>query len=153
MAQPQALREDFYNNHAKRLANSYRILLGEPLLTLAKPTINQLYDAPFALVSHGVGEDPVFNFGNRRALEIFKYSWAQFTCLPSRYSAERLDREQRQILLDQVTEQGFIRSYTGIRIAADGSCFKIYDATVWNLTDEEGTYAGQAAKIERIELI
>ena len=102
---PEALNNNFYIQHTRHMAESYRQLLGESLMEVEASTIFQLYDAPFALVSHGIEKDPVFNFSNRRALEIFKYSWKQFTQLPSRYSAEQLDREQRQLLLDSTLEK------------------------------------------------
>jgi hypothetical protein len=54
-------------------------------------------------------------------------------------------REERQLLLDTVEQQGYIDDYRGVRIAATGQRFEIDRATVWNLPGPEGKAAGQAA--------
>ena len=48
-------------------------------------------------------------------------------------------------LLQEVTTHGFISEYSGIRIAADGRRFRIRGALVWNVYDDRGDAAGQAA--------
>ena len=73
-------------------------------------------------VQHGTEPDPVFFYGNRLALELFGMDFAAFTRLPSRFSAEPLLREERALLLERVTRDGFIDDYSGIRIAACGRC-------------------------------
>ena len=97
---PSDLEKVFFNQHASDLQRSYHALFGTPLLdayaTETSPSIIDLYNAPFALLSHGAEADPIFNFGNQRALELFAYSWEAFTALPSRLSAEPLTREERQ---------------------------------------------------------
>lgn len=103
--------------------------------------------APFALVSHGVEADPVFNYANRTALQLFEMSWETMTNLPSRLSAGPMDRAERANLLERVGRDGYIDDYTGMRIAGSGRQFKIVNATVWNLLDEHGAYYGQAAMI------
>ena len=103
------------------------------------------YEAPFALLSHDTREDPIFVYGNRTALRLFELDWNAFIALPSRLSAEPLARDERQRLLDRVTQYGYIDDYSGVRVSATGRRFTITGATVWNLTDEGGTYAGQAA--------
>lgn len=178
---PQQLAIPFYRKHAINLNRSYSFLLGKPLLTpedgqesiaeidaggyvdcyvdcyadryaeSGAPSIYDLFDAPFALVSHGIEADPIFNFANRKALDIFGYSWEAFTGLPSRLSAEPMAREERQHLLDQVTTKGYIDDYSGVRIASDGGRFRIVNAVVWNLLDEKGKHVGQAAKIDQVE--
>jgi hypothetical protein len=54
-------------------------------------------------------------------------------------------RDARARLLEEVTRNGYIDNYAGIRIAKSGRQFRIDRAAVWNLTDTLGRYAGQAA--------
>ena len=126
--------------------------MDQPLITVdsgAIERIEALFAAPFALVSHGVEADPIFNFGNQVALSLFELTWEQFTALPSRESAEPVNQAERQRLLEQVTQNGYISDYRGVRISATGKRFLIEDATVWNLVDELGRYRGQAAMFDK----
>lgn len=145
---PEILSSEFYRLHAEHLCNSYEKLTGKPLLSDSAdnvPLIKRLFDAPFALLSHGTQDDPVFNFGNRTALQHFEFCWDEFITLPSRKSAEPVNREERARLLSEVTEKGFIENYSGIRISSTGKRFMICQAIVWNLYDDKGAYYGQAA--------
>ena len=65
--------------------------------------------------------------------------------MPSRETAEADAREVRERLLSQVREHGITRQYTGVRISKSGKRFLIENATVWNVTDDEGRLLGQAA--------
>jgi hypothetical protein len=98
---------------------------------------------------HGVEDDPVFNYANQTALELFEMSWEQFTILPSRHSAEPASREERARLLAQVSNHGYIDNYAGVRISSSGRRFLIEDAVVWNLIDDRGSYHGQAAVFDK----
>lgn len=139
---------DFLSRHSRILCASYcrwtgKVLLGDENVNLTEA----LFHAPFAVVSHGTEADPVFNYANLKAQQLFGMNWDEFTKLPSRFSAEPLDREDRARLLERVERYGFIDHYSGIRIAKDGSRFMIRNAIVWNLLDENGDYYGQAARI------
>ena len=72
-------------------------------------------------------------------------SWDEFVRTPSRLSAEPVNRSERQQLLAQVAEHGFIDHYRGVRISKKGARFMIKNAVVWNLTNDRGDYKGQAA--------
>ena len=48
-------------------------------------------------------------------------------------------------LMAAVTARGFIDDYAGIRITRTGRRFRIHRATVWNVVDDSGAAAGQAA--------
>ena len=54
-------------------------------------------------------------------------------------------RDERQRLLERVTQRGFIDDYAGVRISATGLRFRIEKAVVWNLIDAQGRRHGQAA--------
>jgi hypothetical protein len=104
-----------------------------------------LWNAPRAIVAHGTEADPVFFYGNRLALELFEMSFEDFTRLPSRFSAEPLERDARARLLERVARQDYVDDYAGVRISDKGKRFMIEAATVWNLIDEAGNHRGQAA--------
>jgi len=112
-----------------------------------------VFAAPFVLVSHGTEADPVLNYGNAAALALWETSWEELTRTPSRLTAEAPNREERARLLDAVTSRGFIDDYSGVRISKTGRRFRIAQATVWNLLDENGVYAGQAAAFSRWEFL
>lgn len=103
--------------------------------------------APFAVVSHDTRPDPVFNYANQQALNLFGMNRAEFIALPSRLSAETINQAERARLLDRVTRHGYIDDYSGVRIAKSGRRFMIRNATIWNLLDADGRHYGQAALI------
>lgn len=131
------------------LVESYHRLTGKQLLEGVPVDIAALrtavWNAPRAIVAHGTEDDPVFFYGNRLALQLFEMSFEEFARLPSRLSAEPLAQEAREKLLAKVAQQGYVDSYSGMRIASSGRRFMITDCTVWNLADEQDGYYGQAA--------
>src|SRR5512139_2608769 len=142
----------FLQRHVEILCASYRHWTGRSLLdTHIEPAdaVAALRTAPFAVVSHGTQAEPVFNYGNQLALQLFEMSWDEFTALPSRLSAEAPNQAERARLLAAVTRQGYIDNYAGIRIARSGRRFMIRDATIWNLLTSAGEYYGQAALIRQ----
>ena len=129
------------------LAGSFERLTGKRLVD--NPSSDGLWNAPRVIVAHGTEADPVFFYGNRMALQAFDMDFSEFTRLPSRYSAEAVNREERFRLLARVSRDGFIDDYSGVRISATGRRFRIEQAVVWNLVDAEGIIQGQAATFER----
>ncbi|KZM45987.1 MEKHLA domain-containing protein [Marinomonas sp. SBI22] len=147
-----SLTSPFYIEHGVRLVESYKRLTSNDLLTYngmnsdaSLSIIEQLDNAPFVLLSHGLGDDPIFNFGNKSALELFEIDWQGLTKMPSRLSAETINQADREYLLETVTRQGYIDDYSGVRISAKGKRFMIKQAIVWNIIDAKGGYFGQAA--------
>lgn len=146
----------FLYQHVGLLLLSYKKLTGRNLIdsdASIKDLAEKIYFASFALVSHGTGDDPVFNYGNKTALKLFEMNWNDFTQLHSRKSAEPINREERTKLLKRVTEDGFIDDYSGVRISSSGKRFEIKDAIVWNLVDENGFYRGQAATFDNWKIL
>ena len=149
---PQAVRllqeRPYLAAHARALLASFRALLGRDLIKPGQDDAHDamaLYDAPFALLSHGTEPDPILNFGNGIALELWERDFSAFTRIPSRLTAEPVLFEARKALLEIVTRQGFIDNYSGVRISANGRRFEIAQAIVWNVSDHEGRALGQAA--------
>ena len=127
------------------LTQSYARAVGRPLLADGQDAAWLYNDAPFAVLAHNTAADPVFVYANRTAQACFEYGWDEFVTLPSRLSAEAPNREERQLLLDAVTRDGFISNYRGMRIAKSGRRFWIEGGTVWQLIDDDGQTRGQAA--------
>jgi len=101
--------------------------------------------ASHPVLAHNTDPDPRFIYANKAAQACFEYGWDEIVSLPSRLSAEPVDREERQRLLDDVARQGFTTGYSGWRIAKSGRRFFIEDGVVWQLIDEDGAVRGQAA--------
>ena len=149
-------KKDSVIAHSATLVRSFRRFTGRDLLPgLFNPLglSKNLFNAPFVLVSHGTEADPVLNYGNRAALNLWEMSWEELTRTPSRLTAEMPEREERARLLSAVTERGFIDDYSGIRISKSGRRFRIAKATVWNLITERGEPCGQAATFDRWEFL
>jgi hypothetical protein len=130
------------------VADSYRQILGQNLIDSVdtpEELAKALFYAPFVLVSHGIQADPIFNYGNQTALQLWSLSWDEFIKTPSAASAEPIAREERAIMLQQAKEQGYIENYQGVRISSKGQRFLIKQVTLWNVTDESGQKCGQAA--------
>ncbi len=144
---PDIQSNPFYIAHGHLVFQNFASLTGKPLLTSEsdKEIISAIDQAPFALVSHGAGDAPIFNYGNQIALALFEMEWEDFTALPSRKSAEPLHRDERQRLLQEVATKGYIDNYSGVRISSSGKRFLIENAIVWNLIDLDGDIHGQAA--------
>lgn len=134
-------------DHVNLLRDSLRQHTGRELVNPGLDAISAakaIYDAPYVVVSHNAAADPVFNYGNKTALELFELTWQELTTLPSRQSAEPPNQAERARLLEAVSTQGFIDNYSGVRISKSGRRFVIKQVTVWNLI-KAGNYWGQAA--------
>ena len=145
-------KNSFLVEHVVDMRNSYRQLLLKDLIPDIQSDAQfarQLFHAPFAVVSHDTASDPVFNYANLKALELFALSWQDFICLPSRLSAEPVNQAERDRLLAEVTEKGYIDHYQGVRISSTGKRFLIKNAVVWNLFDKNQCYKGQAARFDQ----
>ena len=139
----------FREDHAILLQQSYYQLTGRDLSGRSETDPGPgLYFSSRVIVSHDSVDDPVFNYANQAALDLFEMDWETFTALPSRLSAEQPRQEERQRLLTGVAEKGFIDNYTGVRISQSGRRFFIRNATVWNV-QQEGRLIGQAAVFDR----
>ena len=136
------------------LLNSYRDWLGAELIPRRDNMEEEamaLYTAPFVVVAHGVGVDPLLTYGNQVALKLWEMDPETLVKTPSRLTAEPGLQEERAKFMQQTARDGFARGYTGIRISRSGKRFRIIDATVWNLHEPQGNYVGQAAKFARWE--
>ncbi|MFM8552098.1 MAG: MEKHLA domain-containing protein [Nitrospiraceae bacterium] len=133
---------------AQRLLDSFHHWTGRDLIErngTIEEQAGRLFAAPFVVVSHGTEPDPVLNYGNQIALELWNMEWAEFSRTPSRLTAEPDDRAERERMLAQAAAHGFIDDYRGVRISKTGRRFLVEQALVWNVVDAAGTKIGQAA--------
>ena len=130
------------------LADSFARLTGRPLAPGG-----DIWNAPAAIVAHGTQDPPRFFYGNAQALALFRMSPAQFIGLPSHLSAESNLREERAAMLARLEAEDVVTGYHGVRIAADGTRFRIRDAVIWNLRDASGQRHGQAAWFATWEML
>jgi len=130
------------------LLDSYRHWIGNDLIRWtadAKQRARTLFEASAVVVSHGVEPDPILNYGNQTALDLWELSWEQFIKTPSRLTAEPDDRAERERMLTQARAKGYYDGYRGVRISSTGKRFLVERALIWTVIDPAGRPIGQAA--------
>lgn len=132
---------------------SWKHHLGDDLIDNLVDDILSIEYAPFGMLIHNGGADPIFQYGNVRAREIFGYTLDELCALPSRLSAEPAHRDERERMLHQAKSSGYFDGYQGVRVRKDGRRFLIQQATIWDVLDAQGGVIGQAAKIPHIQWI
>lgn len=128
--------------------DSYRHWIGRELIERAGGAAFQsqtLFEWPAVVVSHGTEADPILNYGNRAALDLWEMTWEQLVKTPSRLTAEPVNRAEREWMLEQARLRGYIDTYRGVRISSAGRRFLVDNAIVWNVLDPQGQRLGQAA--------
>ena len=147
-------RQDMTIQQTQRLLYSFQYWTGQPLLERIGSQIEQaqsLFEANFVVVSHGTEADPIFNYGNGKALELWELSWEELTRTPSRKTAEPVAQAERSQMLAEAANRGFISHYCGIRISSKGRRFRINDGIIWEVIDQSGRRYGQAAVFSKYE--
>ena len=142
--------------HSELLCRSFQHWLGKPLLPSVvgqqlspEAQAQALFEAPFVVVSHGTQADPIFNYGNAKALELWELDWEALTTMPSRETAEGEEQPDREKMLEQAKAQGYFDGYVGDRTTGSGKRFRMEDGLIWTLLDEAGNYRGQAARFSQ----
>jgi hypothetical protein len=133
---------------SQRLLDSFRHWTGRDLLDRSGSIEEQaeaLFTAPFIVVSHGTETDPILNYGNQVALDLWEMTWEQLIEMPSRHTAEPVNQQERARMLQLVGQHGYYDRYRGVRISSTGRRFLVEEALVWNVIDELGRCIGQAA--------
>ncbi len=141
----QRLLQSFEHWTGRSLLNSSALNLSANVSAQLERLAQNLFEAPFVVVSHGIEEDPIFNYGNRQALELWESDWQSFTQMPSRRSAAPVEREAREQLLAEARQEGYTSNYRGIRTSSTGQQFWIENVILWNILDEQQQHCGQAA--------
>ena len=137
------------------ILNSFEKMTGKSIIERTNPEfyLQKIEEGEFALVSHNGASDPILNYGNKFALKLWEMDWYEFIKTPSKKTAEPEIRFNRKEMLSIVSKQGFIDQYEGIRISSTGKRFKIKNAVIWNVLDENGKFLGQAAYFNSVEFL
>jgi len=144
----QPWMENNWLEHTQVMLNSFRRFVGRDLIQRTGDPVQEarrIFEVPFVVVSHGTQEDPVMNYGNRAALDLWEMDIPTLTSMPSRLTAEPMHRDERDQLMARAARDGFVDDYRGVRISSTGTRFLIEEAIIWNLVNEEGIRVGQAA--------
>ncbi|KAK3252267.1 hypothetical protein CYMTET_38430 [Cymbomonas tetramitiformis] len=139
--------------HSLKLIETYKKATGEPLLTGLdiSTAAKALYEADFLLLSHGSGDNPHFDYANKKALEVFEMTWAQMQETPSSKSAADAAeiQEDRRRALAQAETDGVCKGYSGLRVSTSGREFRIEDGVIWTLLGADDQKVGQAAFVPK----
>ena len=130
------------------MLDSYRHWIGNDLIERtpdAEQQARTLFEASFVVVSHGVEPDPILNYANQTALDLWELSWDRFIKTPSRLTTEPDERAERERLLTQARAEGYYDGYRGVRISSTGRRFRVEQALIWTVIDSAGRPIGQAA--------
>lgn len=152
----QALEPPGWIEHTQTLLDSFRKFVGRELTDrtgTVEEQARRLFEAPFVVVSHGTEADPILNYGNQTALNLWEVDSATLCRMPSRLTAEPVHRDERARLLERTLRDGFVDDYRGIRISATGRRFLIEQAIVWNLVNAAGERVGQAATFDNWQFL
>lgn len=147
---PQA-DQGFLVEQSQKILASYQHWTGQELLRASNETVDlaqALFEAPFVVLSSDTSIDPLLNYGNRLALSLWETDWESLRRMPGRTTAEPDQRKARELLLAEVRQKGYSSHYSGVRVTASGKRFRIENALIWNLLDEDGRYCGQAASFK-----
>ena len=136
----------------RRLLDSFRHWTGRELIERhGDPQFQArvLFESPMVVVSHGMEADPILNYGNQTALNLWEMTWEQLIKTPSRLTAEPVDSVERERMLEQARVRGVIDTYRGVRISGTGRRFLVDDALIWNVLGAGDLQMGQAATFAR----
>jgi hypothetical protein len=139
-----------YHDHALLLNESYRHWRGEYLVDQQNPgeVLAALNEAKFALLSHGLETEPVFNYGNVQALTLFGYEHLDFLQLVIRDITANETTAERSALRAKVDTAGFVTQFSGVSVSRKGQRFVVDRGEVWQLIDNLGRVHGQAARLD-----
>jgi hypothetical protein len=105
----------------------------------------ELFSAATVVLAHDGSEDPRLIYANRAALTLWRRRWSEMVGMPSRLTAEPVERQARSAVLAWALRSEAIGGYGGIRIDSCGRRFRIEGARLWTLRDGSGHACGQAA--------
>ncbi|HXV27820.1 MAG TPA: MEKHLA domain-containing protein, partial [bacterium] len=107
---------DFLAKQTRLILSNYRHWTGRSLWRNDKTDrdlVSEVFFAPMILCSAGIEEDPILNYGNQKALDLWEMDWATFTRTPGRLTAEPMERHARAKFLETVRKQGYVDDYRG----------------------------------------
>jgi len=145
--------------HSRRMIESLVSLKSIPIYELAleekkdEELAEWIYTNRNAILSHGTQAEPLLNYGNSQALKLWGMRFDEFVGTPSQTTVEAKLCSERAKILARVNQEGLVYPYTGIRIAKNGSRFRIKDAKIWTVQDEKSNAIGTAAMFPDWEFV
>jgi hypothetical protein len=104
----------------------------------------------YAVLSHGVQDDPIYCYFNKAAFLQFQFSEDEVYRLPSRYSApDGAARESRAADVQQAVAKDVKELGSVIRQTKHGDLFEMVNVILWNVYDKNGERVGQTAFYDR----
>src|SRR4029078_4686814 len=97
---------DYLEGHVRLLLDSFRHWTGKDLVQQEQSPREQaraLFYAPFVVLSHDSGRDPLLNYANEAGLHLFELTWEELIALPSRLTGGRLHPVERDRSLVRTT--------------------------------------------------
>ncbi|MCG8700492.1 MAG: MEKHLA domain-containing protein [Bacteroidales bacterium] len=146
----------YLQNYAHAIIQSIKNLAGIEIVDLSlsiEEQAEQAFNADYVLLSHDTSTDPLFDYANKTAMDLFERTAEELIGMPSRFSAEADERARREQFLHEVEKNGYAGNYSGIRISKTGRRFEIKDVLLWNVYDDRGKLIGQAAKIDEYRYV
>lgn len=134
----------YHEAYVRRVAASFARVTGAPLFE-SGVSGKDAWFGDFALLTHRGDDQATLNYGNAFALGLWQCSWDEFTAMPSSATAPPDDRAARDALMRTVARDNFVRGYSGRRVSRTGRLFRIEDATIWRLLDQDGGSFGVGA--------
>ena len=136
-----------FNDHALLLNESHRRWTGEYLVAERDPgeVLAALNEADMVIVSYGLEREPVFNYGNVKALSMLGYQLENFIQLAHKITIPEQETLISLELSQKVEQQGYIENYSGHRLAKNGRLWRVESGVCWQLSDNLGRVHGHAA--------
>jgi hypothetical protein len=136
---------------AGRIVRCHRLAFERSLLAAVEDgrtplqLAQELFVAATVVLAHDGGADPRLIYANRAALTLWRRPWREMVGLPSRLTAEPGERRDRAVALERARRCEALEGYAGIRIDSTGRRFRIENARLWTLREDDGQPCGQAA--------
>lgn len=134
--------------YSKRLTDSYFFGTKKALIESdADQRENSffLYHAPFILISHGPGTNPVINYANSKAQMLLGMPWEELINTSSGYLSKLDENNQALPGFADTGKDECISNYSTTLIAgAEHLRFKIKDSRLWRVMNDRKMCIGQA---------
>lgn len=122
---------------------------------LGVSTPNEVHENDrYAVLSHGVQDDPIYHYFNRAAFGTFQFPEQVVYKTPSRYSApsgpERDVTRAKQV--DDAVQHDHTVIPEAIRQTYHGNLIRVCNIVLWNVYDENGDRVGQTAIYDRSQV-
>lgn len=135
-----------YQDHALLLNETYKRWFGEYLVVEKDPglVLNAINEADVMLLSVGLEQQPVFNYGNVKSLLMFGCDLAELVQQVAIEAVPEDLQTEEQAALSKVAEEGAVAEYHSQRITPKQKRWHVRDGKIWTLKDSLGRFHGLA---------